>query len=104
MKRANLLLLAAVLVLAVIPLLLPVPDGLNEPFTGADDQAKAAIAASHPGYTPWFKPLWEPPSSEIASLLFALQAALGAGLLGYYIGFKRGQVQGGRRHDTDAAD
>ena len=104
MKRSNLLLLATVLVLSVIPLLLPVPKGLNEPFTGTDDQAKTAIAASHPGYIPWFKPLWEPPSSEITSLLFALQAALGAGLLGYYIGFKRGQAPGRQRNDTDAPD
>jgi len=104
MKRTNLLLLAAVLVLAVIPLLLPVPDGVKEPFTGSDDQAKAAIVASNPDYTPWFKPLWEPPSGEIESLLFALQAALGAGLLAYYIGLRRGQAQGRQRASTDAPD
>ena len=104
MKRTNLLLLAIVLVLSATPLLLTIPKSLNEPFTGTDDQAKTAIAASHPSYTPWFKPLWEPPSSEITSLLFALQAGLGAGLLGYYIGFKRGQAQGRRRNDTNVSD
>ncbi len=31
-------------------------------------------------------PLWEPPSGEIESLLFALQAAIGAGLVGFYFG------------------
>ena len=104
MKRTNLLLLAIMLVLSAAPILLPIPKSLNEPFTGTDDQAKTAIAASHPGYIPWFEPLWEPPSDEIESLLFALQAALGAGLLGYYIGFKRGQAQGRRRNDTDVSD
>ncbi len=104
MKRINLLLLAAVLVLSAIPLLLPVSDGMSEPFPGADDQGKAAIIASHPDYKPWFTPLWEPPSGEIVNLMFALQGALGAGLLGYYIGLKRGQAQGRRRNDTDASD
>jgi cobalt/nickel transport protein len=30
--------------------------------------------------------LWKPPSDEVESLLFSLQAALGAGFLGYVIG------------------
>ncbi|MBS1247819.1 MAG: cobalt transporter substrate-binding protein CbiN, partial [Proteobacteria bacterium] len=50
----------------------------------------------------WFGWVWEPPP-EIASGLFALQAALGAGILGYYLGFKRGQAQG-RRKRSDAGD
>jgi cobalt/nickel transport protein len=93
MKRINLLLLAAVAAIAVLPLILPLPGGLAEPFAGADAQAQAAITAANPDYRPWFSPLWEPPSGEIESLLFALQAALGAGLLGYYLGLRRGQSQ-----------
>lgn len=93
MTRTNLLLLAAVLALVILPLLLPVTKGLDEPFTGADGQAEAAILAGHPTYEPWFTPLWEPPSGEIESLLFALQAALGAGLLGFYLGLRRGQAK-----------
>ena len=104
MKRSNLLLLAIVLALSAAPLLLPMSADLNEPFAGADDRGKAAIVASHPEYKPWFTPLWEPPSGEIVNLLFALQGALGAGLLGYYIGFKRGQAQGRRRSGADAPD
>jgi cobalt/nickel transport protein len=103
MKRTNLLLLATVLVLSAAPLLLPIKD-LNKPFAGADDRGKTAIVASHPEYKPWFTPLWEPPSGEIVNLMFALQGALGAGLLGYYIGFKRGRAQGRRRNGTDAPD
>ena len=34
----------------------------------------------------YFEPLLEPASGEIASLLFALQAALGAGVIGYWLG------------------
>ena len=104
MKRIDLLLLAIVLALSAIPLLLPVTEGLNQPFAGADDRGKAAIVASHPEYKPWFTPLWEPPSGEIVNLMFALQGALGAGLLGYYIGLRRGQAQGRRRNGADAPD
>ena len=57
-----------------------------EIFRGADDQAKDVISKIAPGYQPWFKPLMQPPSGEIGSLLFALQAALGAGFIGYYLG------------------
>ena len=102
MKRTNLLLLAAVVVIAVLPLILPLPGGLAEPFAGADAQAQTAIIAANPDYQPWFRPLWEPPSGEIESLLFALQAALGAGLLGYYLGLRRGESQR-RKSDADPA-
>jgi cobalt/nickel transport protein len=67
-------------------------DAKAELFSGADDQAGKLIGQIAPKYEPWFKPLWEPPSSEIASLLFALQAALGAGVLFYYLGYVRGRA------------
>ncbi len=70
----------------------PRPEGqTRELFGGADDQAKKLVALLHPDYEPWFSPIWEPPSEEIASLLFAVQAALGAGFVGYYFGYVRGR-------------
>lgn len=84
-NRNTWLLGAAALIIAA-PLLLP---GLGGEFKGTDDRASKAIAESNPGFEPWFKPIWEPPSGEVASLLFSLQAALGAGLLGYVIGRRR---------------
>jgi cobalt/nickel transport protein len=115
MKRINLILLGLALAIAALPLLLPATRGLAEPFRGTDAQAQALITQAHPDYRPWLSPLWEPPSGEIESLLFALQAALGAGLLGYYLGLRRGQAQrrggqtprrGGQtpRRGADAAD
>lgn len=93
MKRyQNLLLVLAVVLLSALPLwLVPTPaagpDGQPvEIFTGADDKARDLIGVIAPDYQPWFKPLLEPASGEIASLLFALQAALGAGFIGYYLG------------------
>lgn len=96
MKRRNWLILAAVVLLTVLPLWLvpywgvaPVasPDGQpTEIFRGADEKAQQAIGDIAPGYKPWFAPLMEPASAEIASLLFALQAAIGAGFIGYWLG------------------
>lgn len=93
MKRyQNLLLVAAVILLAALPLAMVKrppqrPDAKNvEIFKGADDQAKDLIGTIAPDYKPWFSSIMEPPSGEVASLLFALQAALGAGFIGYYLG------------------
>lgn len=59
-------------------------------FGGADDKIQSTITEVNKDYKPWFKSLWAPPSTEIESLLFALQAAIGAGVIGYYIGVKKG--------------
>lgn len=48
-------------------------------------------------------PLYEPPSGEVESALFALQAALGAGVLAYYFGLRRGRRQGEERARAGAA-
>lgn len=85
------LLIAIVILLAVAPLLL-VP---GSEFGGADGQAEEAIGEVAPDYAPWFSPLLEPPGGETESLLFALQAALGAGVIGYIFGLKRGQRTSG---------
>ncbi len=63
----------------------------NAKFAGADDQAGEAISTIDANYQPWFKPLWEPPSGEIESFLFALQAALGSGMVFYYLGYVKGK-------------
>jgi cobalt/nickel transport protein len=80
-SRTNYLMLGAVVLLVLIPLLF-----LHSKFGGSDDAGSAAIAALRPGFKPWFHPLWTPPGPEIESLLFAVQAAFGAGIIGYVIG------------------
>ncbi|MGW1542265.1 energy-coupling factor ABC transporter substrate-binding protein [Streptomyces sp. NPDC002309] len=95
--RINLLLVLAVAALAVLPLLFGLGDHKEEPFTGADAEAETAITELAPDYEPWFSPLYEPPSGEIESGLFALQAAVGAGVLAYYFGVRRGRRQGEAR-------
>lgn len=92
MKKQNWILLFAVIVLAVIPMLVIHPQsGEDEIFAGADGKAETLITEIQPNYEPWFTSFWEPPSGEIESLLFALQAAIGAGLIGYVIGIFRGR-------------
>jgi cobalt/nickel transport protein len=84
MLKRNLLMLLAVIVLAILPLV--IHHRGDAEFAGADGEAEAAISEIRPDYKPWASPLWEPPSGEIESLLFALQAAIGAGLVGFYFG------------------
>ena len=90
-RTQNTLLIIGVIVLALLPLWIverPAagPDGEVAIFGGADDQAKNLIGEINPEYQPWFESLIEPASGEIASLLFALQAAIGAGFIGYWLG------------------
>ncbi|NJO83956.1 MAG: energy-coupling factor ABC transporter substrate-binding protein [Blastochloris sp.] len=96
----SLLLLGIVVVLAIIPLLIV----RDSEFGGADGQAEEAILEIAPDYEPWFAPLIEPPGGETESLLFALQAALGAGLIGYFFGLKRGQHEGRTQPGRAQAD
>lgn len=82
------ILFGVILLLVIIPLLLS-PES---EFEGADAAAENVILSISPTTEPWFTPIWEPPGGETESLLFALQAALGAGALGYFIGSRRGKM------------
>ncbi len=79
--RTIALVIAAALV-AIIPLYV-VKDA---EFGGADGAAMDIVAEIDPSFEPIFEPLLEPASGEIESMLFALQAAFGAGIIGYGLG------------------
>ncbi|AQS59193.1 energy-coupling factor ABC transporter substrate-binding protein [Desulforamulus ferrireducens] len=91
----NLLLLIMVIALAVTPVIML----QDAEFGGADGEAEKVISEIDPDYQPWFQPLWEPPSGEIESLLFALQAALGAGFICYYLGYMHGKRKAAKNQD-----
>lgn len=55
-------------------------------FVGTDSAATAHIEAANPNYKPWFSSIFTPGSGEVESGLFALQAAVGAGIFGFTIG------------------
>lgn len=80
--KKNLILILLVAVLVAAPLLI----FKDAEFAGADGLAEEEITRINPDYRPWFESLIEPASGEIESLLFALQAAIGAGIVGFVLG------------------
>lgn len=85
------LLLAILVAIFVISLVVGgrKPAGAGEGFAGTDDAASQA--AEKAGAKQWIKPVFEPNSSEVQSGLFALQAALGAGIAGFALGRMSGR-------------
>ncbi|MFB2937391.1 energy-coupling factor ABC transporter substrate-binding protein [Aerosakkonemataceae cyanobacterium BLCC-F154] len=92
----NWLLVLGVVALAIAPLILI----RGAEFGGADGEAESAIQEIDPNYKPWATPIFEPASGEIESLLFALQAGLGAGVIGYAIGLYRGRQESRNREEN----
>ncbi|WP_295721976.1 energy-coupling factor ABC transporter substrate-binding protein [uncultured Methanobrevibacter sp.] len=92
MKYENIILLVLVIIILVAPMIMY--NGLGEDqgmFGGSDDKGVDVIGELDHSYKPWFESIWEPPSGEVESLLFAVQAAIGAIIIGYAFGYWRGQ-------------
>lgn len=85
MKIKDLILVLIAFGLILLPILF-----VNGNFEGADSQAEEMISQVVPNYQPWFKPFWEPPSGEIESLFFALQASMGSAIIFYIVGYVNG--------------
>jgi cobalt/nickel transport protein len=67
-----------------------VSSSQNHEWGGADGQAEDVISDLTGGsYIPWFHSIYQPPSGEIESLLFALQASIGSLIIGYFLGYYR---------------
>ena len=90
--KKNVILLVLILLIGVVPLLL-----VKSEFGGSDDKGEEMIKTIKPNYKPWAKNLIELPGEETESLLFALQAALGAGIVGYVLGYFKGERKNANR-------
>lgn len=87
MMKKNILLVCIAVLIGVIPLLMI----KNSDFGGADGKAEELITEINPNYEPWASSIIELPGGETESLLFALQAAIGAGVMGYVLGYFKGK-------------
>ncbi|MFA6372707.1 MAG: energy-coupling factor ABC transporter substrate-binding protein [Methanothrix sp.] len=88
--KINLELLTLGVIVLFIAAFAYVSSTQNHEWGGADGQAEDVISHLTGGtYIPWFQSFYTPPSGEIESLLFALQAAIGSLIIGYFLGYYR---------------
>lgn len=92
--KKNMILLALVVVITVIPLAF-----IKGEYGGSDDKAASLISEIDKNYTPWAHSLLEPASGEIASMLFALQAAVGGLIIGFGFGRLSAKSKTGNKND-----
>lgn len=89
MKRSTVeIIVGVVIILALVVGALAVAGDAD--WGGADGSVADMIDET--GYSPWYESvIWSPPSGEIESLIFALQAAFGAGIACLIFGYWAGQ-------------
>lgn len=87
MSKKNIILSLILIAIVIMPLVL-VP---NADFGGADGNAESHISVVAPEYEPWFSSFWEPPSGEIESLIFAVQASIGTAFIAFIMGYVLGK-------------
>ncbi|PVX52166.1 cobalt/nickel transport protein [Balneicella halophila] len=80
-RNWNIILLLLAIGVVIVSLLW----GGNAEFGGTDNKAVDIIEASN--YRPWFDYILAPSSPVVESFLFSLQAAIGAGILFYCVGY-----------------
>ena len=88
---------------AIAVLSLAYGTGAGGEFEGADGQAEGTISEVSPDYEPWFEPLSPELPGEVESGVFALQAGIGGGIVGYGLGVLRTRSRQHRERATATA-
>ena len=92
LKKLTLIVFLLIAAIGFVTAFVPGMIGITPKWSGADAAAASKIGEIS-DYRPCFSPLWEPPSGEIETLLFSLQAAIGAGIIGYIAGLYTGRKE-----------
>ena len=87
MEKKKITTILILVILCAVILIFPLMTIKDSEFGGADGAAEDAIAVVDPDYEAWADPILEPPGGETESLLFCLQTALGAIVIGYGFGY-----------------
>ena len=87
MEKKQWITILILVILCAVILIFPLMTIKDSEFGGADGAAEDAIAVVDPDYEAWADPILEPPGGETESLLFCLQTALGAIVIGYGFGY-----------------
>jgi cobalt/nickel transport protein len=92
LRKLTLIVIILIAIIGLLTVFFPRMMGMTPEWSGADAAAASKIGEIS-DYKPWFSPLWKPPSGEIETLLFSLQAAIGAGIIGYIAGLYTGRKE-----------
>ena len=87
MDKKQITIILILVALCAVILVFPLMTIKDSEFGGADGAAEEVIAAVDPDYEPWAESLIALPGGETETLLFCLQAALGAVVIGFGFGY-----------------
>lgn len=87
MEKKKVMTILILLALCAVILIFPLLTIRDSEFSGADGAAEEVIAAVDPDYEPWAESMIELPGGETETLLFCLQTALGAVVIGFGFGY-----------------
>ena len=88
-KKKYLYIIILGLVLAIF--ILPFVINSGGSFSGTDGKGPDQITSS--GYTPWIQPLGYVPDATGEIVIFSLQVAIGASIIGYFVGYLRAKPE-----------
>lgn len=91
--------IALIILLTTVPLVIV----KNSDFGGTDNLAADTVTALAPEYDSGWITNWWQPAGETESALFALQAAAGGVLIGYFFGYLHGK-KGGRKQEAGSKE